>query len=260
MLLDKTVEDDDDGGMGSAPSVFAQNEQTSSANTFVPPPFEMFNPHKRGCRAMGPSALKDIVERANARITAVEKFCELANAEIARLQLTQTNKDQKFSYACEQLNELQRELDENTVTLHGYASLIDDYRNDRVVPTDIMQESEQGEMSSIVHQTLSTITDKNAQICALKQALESLSAPSSSSSTVPTSSTHLVNDCSESLARLATYMKKRDYTMDTQKMLEYSSQRYVSELASEGGDQFLVFLMTVLDKFGTFRSEINHIL
>ena len=102
MLLDQAVGDNFDGGLGSAPSVFAQNEQTCSANTFVPPPFETFNPRKLPGRALGAPALKDLLERANARITAVEKLCELANAEIARLQLTQTNKDQKFNKALRQ--------------------------------------------------------------------------------------------------------------------------------------------------------------
>ena len=236
-----------------------RGEQKSSIiDDLMLPPFEQIDPRSPKCRNMGSSALKALLLQANDRIALVEGRCARASEEISKLQLDHYNTSQNLSCAYDQINELQCKLDESIVTATENARLLDDYKNNRVVPTDIMQESEeQGEESSIVQQTLSTIIEKNAQIFALQQQLASLSSPPSSSSTAPTSSTVLVKSCSESLARLGTFMKKKDYTMDTQKMMEYSSQRYISELASEGGDQFLVFLMTVLDNADRMSRKEN---
>ena len=218
----------------------------------VPRPFKQTDPRAPKCRNMGTPALKDLLLQANGRIAFLEGLCARSRDELSKLHHEQYSTSQNLSYACDQINELQRELDETIVTVTKNATLLDDYRNNRVVPCDVMMESEHGPESTLIQKTLNTIAAKNVEILQLRQ---QLATPLSTASTTTPSSSSLVKDCSESLARLANYMKRRDYTMGSQRMLDYSSQRYVSELASEGGDQFLVFLMTVIDNADTLSRK-----
>jgi hypothetical protein len=113
--------------------------KSSTIDDLVPPPFVQTDPSGRNCHKMLASTLKVVLATANARITLVEDLCRRANEEIYMLKSAQRDAAQNFSHAHARINELQRELDETAKSLETQNSLLDDYINDRVVPSDVIQ-------------------------------------------------------------------------------------------------------------------------
>ena len=107
---DAMLEDVDDiNAMDLCPG----EQKSSIIDDLMLPPFEQIDPRSPKCRNMGSPALKALLLQANDRIALVEGRCARASEEISKLQLDHYNTSQNLSCACDQINELQCELDEN---------------------------------------------------------------------------------------------------------------------------------------------------
>jgi hypothetical protein len=72
------------------------------------------------------------------------------------------------------------------------------------------------------------------------------------------SSADLVKACSMGLSEMTKYMKGRDGTMSTEKLLSYEHQKYVTELSKAGALPFLDLFVTIVDNADAISRNERH--